>query len=222
MLARYADTASKITEAYSRYDYQTIFHTLNTFLTVDVSAFYIDISKDLLYTYSNNHPERRSTQTAIYHIADGIARLIAPILPVTADDYWCVLPGERSSSVHLADFQENVGQWHDQQLIERWNRLIKMREVANAEIEKLRKQKVVGTSLEALVHVTAGGETLALLEQYREVLDTLFIAQVRLESDAFQLAKFLVKRSNCGSNEPKEHAVNVVVATCQTSQSQPK
>ena len=59
-----------------------------------------------------------------------------------------------------------------------------MREVANVEIEKLRKQKVVGTSLEALVHVTAGGETLALLEQYREVLDTLFIAQVRLESDA--------------------------------------
>ena len=183
-LARYADTAGKITEAYSRYDYQTIFHTLNTFLTVDVSAFYIDISKDLLYTYSNNHPARRSTQTAIYHIADGIARLIAPILPVTADDYWCVLPGQRSSSVHLADFQENFGQWHDQQLIDRWHRLIKMREVANVEIEKLRKQKVVGTSLEALVHVTAGGETLALLEQYREVLDTLFIAQVRLESDA--------------------------------------
>ena len=76
-LARYAETVGRILKAYERYEFQTIFHTVNGFLTVDMSAFYIDVSKDLLYTYAADRPERRATQTALYRIADGIGRLIA-------------------------------------------------------------------------------------------------------------------------------------------------
>ena len=182
-LARYAETVRKVLKAYERYDFQTIFHTLNGFLTVDMSAFYVDVSKDLLYTCAADHPERRATQTALYRIADGIGRLIAPILPVTADEFWRVLPGSREESVHLADFPTNTEEFVNEELVGRWSRLMKIRETANAEIEKLRQQKTVGTSLEAQVRLRANADTLTLLERARDVLETLFIAQVELQAD---------------------------------------
>ena len=87
-LARYAEATIRILRAYDRYDFQTIFHTVNQFLTVDLSAFYVDVSKDRLYTLGARSEERRSAQTALYRMADGLTRLIAPILPVTADELW--------------------------------------------------------------------------------------------------------------------------------------
>ena len=181
VLARYASVASRIFTAYTQYDFQTIFHALNGFLTVDVSALYIDVVKDRLYTFAPDHPDRRSTQTAIFTMADGLSRLIAPILPVTADELWKVLPGPREASVHLADFPSALDTLADPPLVQRWGRLIKIREAVNGRIESLRQRKTVGTSLEACVRIRATGSTLALLQRYRHVLNTLFIAQVELE-----------------------------------------
>ena len=84
--------------------FQTISHTLNHFLTVDMSAFYVDISKDRLYTLGATSLDRRSAQTAIYLITDGLTRLMAPLLPITADELWQHLPGRGDDSVHLAEF----------------------------------------------------------------------------------------------------------------------
>ncbi|MBF84689.1 MAG: isoleucine--tRNA ligase [Acidobacteria bacterium] len=181
-LARYADMAKRVVSAYNGYDFQTIFHTLNGFLTVDLSALYIDVAKDRLYTFAAAHPARRSAQTAIFRMADGLARLIAPILPVTADEVWKVLPGSRDISVHLADFPSGLDELIDAELVQRWERLIKIREAVNARIEVLRKKKTVGTSLEACVRLQARGDTLNLLERYRDELPTLFIAQTQVES----------------------------------------
>ena len=99
-LARYADAASRIVKAYADYDFPVIPQALNAFLTVDMSAFYVDVSKDRLYTFAPKSRGRRSAQTAMYIIVDGLARLMAPILPVTADELWRSLPGERDDSVH--------------------------------------------------------------------------------------------------------------------------
>ena len=93
-LARYADAAAKMRAAYERFDFQTIFHELNRLTVVDLSAFYFDVSKDRLYTFGAASRARRSAQTAMYLMADGLARLLAPILPVTADELWRVLPGD--------------------------------------------------------------------------------------------------------------------------------
>ena len=103
-LARYGETATKILNAYDRYDFQQISRAINNLLTVDLSAFFIDISKDRLYTFGARSAGRRSAQMAIYTIADGLTRLLAPILPVTADELWQFLPGSREESVHVADF----------------------------------------------------------------------------------------------------------------------
>ncbi|HJO16731.1 MAG TPA: isoleucine--tRNA ligase [Vicinamibacterales bacterium] len=182
VLARYADNATRVITAYDRYDFQQIFQTLNRFVTVELSALYIDIVKDRLYTFAPAHPARRSTQTAIFRIADGLTQLIAPILPVTADELWRVLPGSREVSVHLADFPSGLDELIDSELVERWERLVRIREAVNAKIEILRKNKTVGTSLEACVQLRASGDTLALLERYRDELPTLLIAQAQVES----------------------------------------
>ena len=183
VLARYADNATRVVAAYDSYDFQQIFHTLNRFVTVELSALYIDIVKDRLYTFAPAHPARRSTQTAIFRIADGLTRLIAPILPVTADELWKVLPGSREVSVHLADFPSGLNELIDSELVERWERLVRIREAVNAKIEVLRKNKTVGTSLEARVQLRASGDTLALLVRYRDELPTLLIAQAEVESE---------------------------------------
>ncbi|CAN5677104.1 isoleucine--tRNA ligase [soil metagenome] len=182
-LARYAEVAQAVLAAYDRYDFSGIFQRLNQLTTVDLSAFYADVSKDRLYTFAADSKERRSAQTAMYVIADGLARLLAPILPVTAEEMWKHLPGERESSVHLAEFPvaANLQQWRDDQLVARWEDLIEIRNTVNAALELKRQDKTIGTSLGARVTVRAGGRAGALLESVRHDLGMLFIAsQVEL------------------------------------------
>jgi len=184
-LARYGEVATCLLRAYDRYEFQTVVHTLNHYLTVDLSAFYVDISKDRLYTYGPRSDARRSVQTAIYTIVDGLSRLIAPILPVTADELWRNIPGTSTECVHLADFPTALDSLLDPALIDRWNRLLRLRNAVNGELEKLRQAKVVGTSLEATVTLTADGEFAGLLETYLDQLPMLFItSSVTLKNGA--------------------------------------
>jgi isoleucyl-tRNA synthetase len=184
ILARYAEQAQRVLHAYRKYDYPTIFQVLNGFMTVDLSAFYADVSKDCLYTFAPRSRERRSAQTAMYIMADGLTRLIAPILAFTADELWQFLPGEREESVHIGLFQHmtDLAGLTDQSLLARWGRLISIRDQVLAAIEPRRKDKTIGSSLEAKVTLTAYNEDLALLERYRADLAMLFIvSQVSLE-----------------------------------------
>jgi len=182
-LDRYAAAASAAVRGYDRYDYPSIFQTLNQFLTVDLSAFYADVSKDRLYTFGAASPERRSAQTAMFIMADGLARLLAPILPVTADELWRHLPGRREESVHLADFPAELDRLSDAELSGRWQQLIAIRDEVNRVLETARQSKTIGTSLGAHVSLSAGGASARLLQQYEADLPMLFIAsQVSLST----------------------------------------
>jgi len=184
-LARYGEATQKILSSYDAYDFQTISHTLNNLLTVDLSAFYVDISKDRLYTFGAASLDRRSAQTAIYVITDGLTRLLAPLLPVTADELWQHLPGERDDSVHLAEFPTGTPNLVDHELLKRWSRLRTIRDVVNVDLEHLRQQKTVGTSLEARVELRAWGSTATLLDRYRADLPMLLItSEVDLLTDS--------------------------------------
>ena len=175
-MARYGELAAKVIAAYEQYDYPAIFQAVNEFVTVDLSAFYVEVSKDRLYTLGAGARARRSAQTAMFAIADGLARLIAPILPVLAEEYWAHLPGEREESVHLAEFPKRVDLFADEDLAARWTRLLKLRAAVNAELEKLRQEKVIGQSLEAVVHLKGTGSIARLIEAHRDQLAGLFIA----------------------------------------------
>ncbi|HSL22147.1 MAG TPA: isoleucine--tRNA ligase [Vicinamibacterales bacterium] len=174
-LSRYADAAAKMLRAYEEYDYPTIFHTLNALVTVDLSAFYLDVSKDRLYTFGAGSLERRSAQTALYRIADGLARLIAPILPVTCEELWQHLPGTREESVHLALFPSDLEAMQHPELAATWQRLIQVRDQVNVALEGGRQEKTIGNSLGARVRVRAGGSTGRLLAERRADLPMLFI-----------------------------------------------
>ena len=200
-VARYADVARSVLDAYRSYDFPTIFQRVNHLATVDLSAFYADVSKDRLYTFAAASPERRSSQTAIYLIADGLVRLLAPILPMTADELWRHLPGAREASVHMAEFPADaeIEAMLDPDLVARWERLKAVRDDVNAALEARRKDKTIGTSLGAKVTLRAGADTAAVLEQHRTELPMLFIvSQVTLETTgaAGQPLEVIVERAD--------------------------
>jgi len=177
ILARYADVARRILTAYEEYEFGAVSQLLVQFATVDLSSFYNDISKDRLYTFAARSSARRSAQTAMYLMADGLTRLMAPILSFTADELWRFLPGKREESVHVAVFPAaaELARFEDADLVNRWRQLVDVREQVLAEIEPLRKNKQIGSSLQAKVVLSATPAELALLERYLRELPMLFI-----------------------------------------------
>jgi len=175
LLSRYGQVASEMMRAYESYDFQRVSHLLNSFATTDLSAFYLDVSKDRLYTLAPDSRERRSAQTAIYRVADGLARLAAPIVPFMAEDVWCHLPGARDDSVHLAQFPADAADLVNAEVEARWTRLIAVRDQVNAALEQARQQKLIGTALAAGVTIDADEATLALLRRHERDLPMLFI-----------------------------------------------
>jgi isoleucyl-tRNA synthetase len=179
ILARYADTARRILASYDSYDYGAIFRLVNAMTTLDLSAFYADVSKDRLYTFAARSQERRSAQTAMCIVVDGLTRLIAPILSFTSDEAWRHLPAVagREPSVHMALFpsREELLALEDSEILERWTRLIAIRDRVLAEIEPLRKSKQIGSSLQARVVLSAPAEAFAFLKPYEQTLPMLFI-----------------------------------------------
>jgi isoleucyl-tRNA synthetase len=174
-LARYARCARQVRAAYESYDFQAVFQTVNDLMTVDLSAFYLDVSKDRLYTFRADSRERRSSQTAQYVIADGLARLVAPIVSVTADEIWRLLPGERRESVHLAEFPADADRWVDTALEERWAVLLDVRRQVHTALEAARNDKLIGASLTAHVRIGATGGLFELLHEHESDLPMLFI-----------------------------------------------
>jgi len=175
MLARFSRLALDVRKSYEGYDFQSIFQTINELFTVDLSAFYLDISKDRLYTFRADSIERRSAQTAQYVIADELSRLLAPILSMTADEVWRRLPGKREASVHLAEFAAGIDAWLDADLETRWQRLLEIRTTVNAVLEAARQRKEIGSALAAQITITASGADADLLRARRKDLPMLFI-----------------------------------------------
>ena len=182
-LARYADAAEKIVKAYEDYDYPAIFQAANHLITVDLSAFYVDVTKDRMYTFGAKSTARRSGQTAMFIIVDGLARLLAPVLSVTMDELWRMLPGPREESVHMALFPRDLEQWKDAQLLERWAALASVRDQVNLQLEEKRKDKTIAANLSARVAIEAAGDSAQLLSDYRDFLPTLFgVSEVELKT----------------------------------------
>jgi isoleucyl-tRNA synthetase len=173
-LARYASVSAKIVQAYEDYDYPAVYQSANAFITVDLSAFYVDVTKDRMYTFGAGSRARRSGQTAMYLIVDGLARLMAPILPFTMDELWRNLPGPREPSVHLAVFNTQFESWRDDLLLERWAQLAAIRDQVNGALEERRQDKTIKSNLSAQVRVAASGELGQLLASYADELPTLF------------------------------------------------
>ncbi len=187
ILARTAELTAKITKAYADFEFHRVYHLLNEFLNSELSAFYLDVLKDRLYTYpitakpgreyqQQLYTARRSAQTAIYKITDALARLTAPILSFTAEEVWQAIPGKQGS-VHLALFptpEELAPSDQSQQLIADWNQLFQRRTEVLGKLEELRANKTIGKALEAVVTLYIGETEKNLYRKYLASLPELF------------------------------------------------
>ncbi|RNC67740.1 MAG: isoleucine--tRNA ligase [Desulfuromonadales bacterium] len=173
----------KVLAAYDEYEFHVLYHAVNGFCTVEMSAFYLDIIKER-YTSRKDALERRSAQTVMYLVLDSLVKLMAPVLSFTTDEVWTYLPKRDEASVHLSRFPEPCPSWKNDALVERWDRIIKVRGEVSKALEQARVQKVVGHSLDAAVTLTSEPELLAFLREYAGELATVFIvSKVELVDD---------------------------------------
>jgi len=174
MLARTRDLTEKILGWYEAFEFHRVYQAMNEFAIVDLSAFYLDVLKDRLYTFAPTSLARRSAQTVLWKITEALVRLVAPILTFTADEVWEHLPAAkgREASVHLALFPkpQEIFSEEPAKLIEEWKQLFAVRDDALRVLEEDRQAKIIGKALEAQLRVEASGPLLALLRQYEDGL----------------------------------------------------
>jgi len=174
----------KSVEAYKRFDYTAVYHSIYNYATVTLSAIYFDILKDRLYTFAPRSRARRSAQTALYRIGEVLALLLSPILPFTSDEVWENLPGQRQKSVHLATFPEPARVQQDADLRARWDRILEVRSLVQKSLEEKRAAREIGGSLEAKAIIHAGGDSYEFLKEYEDQLAAIMIvSEVELKRE---------------------------------------
>ena len=180
-LHRLAKLTERVLKAYETFEFHVIYHSVHNFCNVDLSAFYLDILKDRLYTSRSDAKARRAGQTTIYHAADYLVRLIAPVLVFTSDEVWRFMPKRKDvetqniASVHLASFPEIKKEWIDDELEKKWDMLLAIRgEVAKA-METARKDKIIGHPLDARIIVTAPKELDGFIREEALILKEILI-----------------------------------------------
>ncbi len=153
-LNRFLYKAEKILTAYKNYEFFTVYHTAVEMCATDLSSIYFDIIKDRLYTYKKDSLKRRSAQTVLFIMAKELIRLLAPIISFTAEDAHSYMPQYKGKeeSVFLENFDLELYR-HNQELLDRWEGLIRLREEVLKGLEEIRRQKVIGQSLESAVYL---------------------------------------------------------------------
>jgi len=162
-------------QSYERYEFAGVYHAVNNFCTLDLSSFYLDFAKDILYIESANHPDRRAIQTVLHESLLTLVKLVAPILPHTADEVWSFIPAVSEESVQLTDLPEAKDIQNAEQLETKWNAFLKLRDEVLKALEEARNEKVIGKSLTAKVTLYVNSKTQELLNSIEEDLAQLFI-----------------------------------------------
>ncbi|MDI6688546.1 MAG: class I tRNA ligase family protein, partial [Desulfobacterales bacterium] len=167
----------KTTMAYDRFEFHTIYHTLYNYCTLDLSAFYLDILKDRLYTFSPKSSGRRSAQTVIHIIIDAVSRIMAPIFSFTAEEIWTYMPErkDKEPSIHMASMPVVNEGLKDEELSQKWRLLLKVRSEVTKALEQARTTKLIGHPLDALVKISTNEGLYNDLCPYTEDLKSIFI-----------------------------------------------
>ncbi len=176
VLHRVQVLSEQVLEAYERFDFHIVFHTLHNFCVVELSAFYLDIVKDRLYTSPANSPARRSAQSAMNETLETIVRLMAPILSFTAEEIWeHMRGGKRPPSVHADLFHPVKEHYKDPALASRWENILTVRREVTKALELARKNREVGHSLDASVTLGLSDTFMEALMPYIDQLRSIFI-----------------------------------------------
>ncbi len=175
-IRRTAQLQQELIQSYNDFNFHLIYQKVHNFCTVDMGSFYLDILKDRIYTMRTDSTARRSAQTAMFDIAEALVRWLAPILSFTAEEIWKHMPGERNESVFLNQWYEQMA-GHDEQVFndQFWAGIMSIRDQVSRELEKARKEKIIGSSLEAEVDIYCDDRTMEMLSQFGDELRFVFI-----------------------------------------------
>lgn len=187
----------KCTEAYDKYEFYKIYHLLNIFFTVTLSATYMDILKDRLYTWKPDGVARRGSQTVLYYMADNLIRLMAPILSFLSEECLGYLKGNTAESVFLLDFPESKNEWKQDVLAAKFEKLLAVRTDVQKILEGLRAAKTIGASLEAKVTITSETETYDALSKFSGLREFLIVSEVELKVGAFSIVATKAAGEKC-------------------------
>ncbi|WP_338652879.1 isoleucine--tRNA ligase [Lysinibacillus sp. Y5S-8] len=163
---RLQDVLQTVRAAYDRYDFAAVYHIVNNFVAVELSSFYLDIAKDIVYIEGHDNKDRRAMQTVIYDTLMTLVKIMTPIIPHTTDEMWSYLHAQgivEEVSVQLTDFPEVDVQENFESLRTKWENIIDVRDDILKALEEARNAKTIGKSLEAKVTVYAKEDVVALL-----------------------------------------------------------
>ncbi|SET30745.1 Isoleucyl-tRNA synthetase [Oceanobacillus limi] len=189
MLHRLQSLLKDVRESYEKYEFSPIFHRIHNFCADDLSSFYLDFAKDILYIEAKDNPRRRSIQTGYYEILTTLVKLLTPITPHTADEVWEYIPGVKEESVQLTDIPDPREIANFKGLEEKWNHFMAVRDDVYKALEEARNEKVIGKSLEAKITVIPKDEKTKNVLTSIEEVHQLFIVSEAVVGESNENAK---------------------------------
>ncbi|MGE6258676.1 isoleucine--tRNA ligase [Heyndrickxia sporothermodurans] len=175
MLVKLNKLIKHVRVSYERYEFSSIYHAVNNFCTLDLSSFYLDFAKDVLYIEAKDNFERRAMQTVLYDSLIALTKLLSPILSHTADEVWAYIPGVEDESVQLTDIPEALELPNAKEIEAKWEEFLKLRDDVLKALEVARNEKVIGKSLTAKITLYVNEQTKHLLDSISESMKQLFI-----------------------------------------------
>ncbi|MDX5476616.1 MAG: isoleucine--tRNA ligase [Bacillaceae bacterium] len=175
MLVKLNNLTSKVKKGYDEYEFATIYHAVHNFCTIELSSFYLDFAKDILYIEAEDNSERRSIQTVLYETLLALTKLVAPILPHTAEEVWSHISFVQEESVQLVDMPEAIAISNSSEIEKKWDAFLELRDDVLKALEIARNEKVIGKSLTAHVTLYPTSSTKELLNSIEENVQQLFI-----------------------------------------------
>ena len=166
------------TKDYDTYSFGNCYHDVNQFCVVDMSSFYLDIIKDRLYTEKADSVARRAAQTTMYYILDALVKILTPMISFTAEEIWSAMNHTKKENVEspmLADYPVSNDEWDNKEIAEKWEKIIKVKNIVAKDLELARAEKTIGNSLDAKVTIYADGEEYKFLKENEELIKLVLI-----------------------------------------------
>lgn len=166
------------TNDYDTYSFGNCYHDVNQFCVVDMSSFYLDIIKDRLYTEKADSVARRAAQTTMYYILDALVKILTPMISFTAEEIWSAMNHTEKENVEspmLADYPVSNDEWDNKEIAEKWEKIIKVKNIVAKDLELARAEKTIGNSLDAKVTIYAEGEEYKFLKENEELIKLVLI-----------------------------------------------
>ena len=197
ILLKLGRVIQKVLKAYDEYEFHVVYHTVHNFCTVELSAIYLDIVKDRLYVDAKDSLERRGAQTVINETLKALMCLMAPILVFTVDEIGDYIPEKRERfNIQLEEMPECKEEWMDNDLGEKWDKILDLRYDITKALEVARQEKLINHSLTAKVHLYPDEKSFSLLQQWGNLAEITIVSDLEIHKPEEKLPEGVQQAEN--------------------------